>query len=92
MELDLHYGVGWGGGGGRGGGGVPYGMYNKLTRMTTVLGLNDKFLTYPSDNRVLLKKILNICMLWKKEKVFHDFNWIKTYSSCTVFFMSRTLK
>ena len=34
--------------------GVLYGICNKLTGMTTVLGLNDKFLIYPSDNRILV--------------------------------------
>ena len=32
--------------------GVPYGICNKLIRMTTVLRLNDKFLVYPPDNRI----------------------------------------
>ena len=66
MELDLHYGVG-----GVGGGGVPYGMYNKLTRMTTVLGLNDKFLTYPSDNSFIEK---NSKYLHVTEKI-ESFSW-----------------
>ena len=34
--------------------GVSYGIWNKLTRMTTALGLNDKFLIYPSDNRFVV--------------------------------------
>ena len=32
--------------------GVPYGICNKLTRMATAFGLKDKFLIYPSDNRI----------------------------------------
>ena len=34
--------------------GVSYGICNKLTRMATALGLNDKFLIYPSDNRIVV--------------------------------------
>ena len=59
-----------------------------------VLGLNDKFLIYPSDNRteVYLERILNICMSPKKEKgAFHDFNWVETFSSCSVFSISKNL-
>ena len=57
--------------------GVPYRIYNKLIRMTTVLGFNDKFLIYSSDNRIDSLAILNICMLQKKEKgALHDFIWV----------------
>ena len=57
------------------------------------MGLNGKFLIYLSDkNCGLLKRNLNICMLRKKEKgIFHEFNWVRAYSYCTVFSMSKSL-
>ena len=78
--------------------GVPYGKSKKLTRMTTALGLNDKFLTYLSYNRTVVywKEIEIFACYEKKRKEkekesFNEFNWLETFSSCTVFSMSKSL-
>ena len=49
--------------------------------MTTVVGLNDKFLIYLSDNRIEEKG---------EKGAFHSFNLVEIFFSCTVFPMSKT--
>ena len=62
--------------------------------MTTVLGLNNKFLIYQRDNRIVIywKEIsIFACYEKKKKGAFHEFNWVKAFFNCIVYSMSKSL-